>query len=141
MTDICLFWFCCCMINLSPRSFQRVFSSYMGISPFSHLLNVRIQHAKKLFKETELTISEIAYATGFAIVPILLVSSKKYFILLQQTTGDKSTMLRTINWFSNSSKVKSCRGRIAWIFSLPGKTWIFTVNSWNFSCSFDFSIL
>lgn len=67
------------MINLSPRSFQRVFSAYMGTSPFNHLLNVRIQHAKKLLKETELTISEIAYATGFGDSAYFTRQFKKIF--------------------------------------------------------------
>lgn len=67
------------MVNLSSRSFQRVFNSYMGISPFKHLINIRMQHAKKLLKETEFTIGEIAYATGFGDSAYFTRQFKKIF--------------------------------------------------------------
>lgn len=54
------------MVNLSPRSFQRIFRSYMGSSPFYYLINIRVQHAKKLLEKTELNISEVACAAGFS---------------------------------------------------------------------------
>ena len=67
------------MIKMSPRSFQRVFSGYMGTSPFNHLINLRVQHAKKLLKETDLTISEIAYKTGFGDSAYFARQFKKIF--------------------------------------------------------------
>jgi AraC-like DNA-binding protein len=50
---------------MSPRSFQRLFHDYMGISPFAYLMNLRLQHARKLLLETKLDIGEIAEACGF----------------------------------------------------------------------------
>jgi AraC-like DNA-binding protein len=67
------------MVNLSPRSFQRIFNAYMGISPFSHLINIRMQHAKKLLKETEFTVGEIAYLTGFGDSAYFTRQFKKIF--------------------------------------------------------------
>ena len=51
--------------NMSPRNFQRIFKGYMGVTPSKHLLNIRMQSAKRLLKDTEASINEIAYAAGF----------------------------------------------------------------------------
>ncbi len=51
--------------KLSPRNFQQIFKDYLGVSPFHHLINVRLQHAGKLLRDTDLNIGEIAYSTGF----------------------------------------------------------------------------
>ncbi|MFA7184493.1 MAG: helix-turn-helix domain-containing protein [Victivallales bacterium] len=51
--------------KLSPRNFQQIFKDYLGISPFRHLIKIRLQNARKLLLETDLSIGEIAYAAGF----------------------------------------------------------------------------
>ncbi len=53
------------IVNLSPRSFQRIFRDYMGTSPFDYLINLRVRYAKKLLEDTDLNIGEIAAVTGF----------------------------------------------------------------------------
>lgn len=51
--------------NLSPRTFQRVFRRHMDTSPFDHLLNIRLRHARILLENTDLSVGEVASKTGF----------------------------------------------------------------------------
>lgn len=69
------------MTNLSPRSFQRLFRDYMGVSPFDHLMNIRLRHARTLLEESELNIGEIADTTGFGDASYFTRQFKKTFRL------------------------------------------------------------
>lgn len=51
--------------GLSRRSFSRVFESSMGCTPISHLIELRISRACELLKNTERSITEIAFDVGF----------------------------------------------------------------------------
>ena len=53
------------LVKLSPRNFQQIFKDYFGISPFQQLIKIRLNHASKLLRKTDYSISEISYATGF----------------------------------------------------------------------------
>lgn len=63
--------------NLSEYHFIRVFSDYTGCTPYAYILGLRIHEAKKLLLETRLSISEIAYATGFNETKTLINNFKK----------------------------------------------------------------
>jgi transcriptional regulator GlxA family with amidase domain len=78
--------------GLSPRNFQRLFKNYMGLSPFNHLINIRLQHAKKLLEESALNISEIADATGFGDSAYFARQFKKTF-RISPTEHRKQTRL------------------------------------------------
>ncbi|GGG45492.1 hypothetical protein GCM10011414_13810 [Croceivirga lutea] len=52
------------LTHLSESSFQRIFKNTMGISPTRYLLNLRIEKAKELIKESD-SLTNIAYDTGF----------------------------------------------------------------------------
>lgn len=60
------------MAHMSKRNFQRVFQKSVGMTPIDFLLNIRLQNARQLLRESNLSIAQIAYDTGF--------SDRNYFI-------------------------------------------------------------
>jgi AraC family transcriptional regulator len=52
--------------GLSTSHFARAFKQSEGTSPHKYIMNRRLQQALQLLVETELRLSEIASATGFA---------------------------------------------------------------------------
>lgn len=60
------------MANMSKRNFQRVFKKSVGMTPNDYLLNVRLQKARMYLRESQLSMAQIAYDTGF--------SDRNYFI-------------------------------------------------------------
>lgn len=53
-------------VHLSPFHFQRLFSEWAGTSPKKFLQYISLEHAKKLLKENQASISETAYETGLS---------------------------------------------------------------------------
>lgn len=51
--------------NMSVRHFSRVFHNVYNISPKDYIIQFRIQNSYSLLKNTDLTISEIAFKSGF----------------------------------------------------------------------------
>ena len=51
--------------NMSVRSLQRRFKEAVGVTPFRRLLEVRIGRAKALLRDPSLSVSQIAFMTGF----------------------------------------------------------------------------
>ncbi|MCC6546254.1 methylphosphotriester-DNA--protein-cysteine methyltransferase family protein [Candidatus Sumerlaeota bacterium] len=52
--------------ELSPRQIRRIVRKELGLSPRELLNKQRLQLARKLLKETDLRIIDVAYASGFA---------------------------------------------------------------------------
>lgn len=50
----------------------------MSCSPYQYLISYRINHAKRLLHNTNLSIQEIAYASGFNNVPSFIQMLKKH---------------------------------------------------------------
>lgn len=53
------------MAGLSVSHFERRFRRAFNASPRQYLVRIRVEQAAKLLRETEQTVSEIAYACGF----------------------------------------------------------------------------
>lgn len=53
-------------IHLSPFHFQRLFTEWAGVSPKKFLQYISVEHAKKLLKENQLSLSETAHETGLS---------------------------------------------------------------------------
>ncbi|ODM27354.1 AraC family transcriptional regulator [Acetivibrio mesophilus] len=53
-------------VFLSTSYFTRAFKEEMGISPINYLLQVRVERAKELLKDTDSRISDIALSVGFS---------------------------------------------------------------------------
>lgn len=51
--------------HISRSEAGRCFQSYMGCSPVEALIQYRLQTARRLLKETEMTLKEISFACGF----------------------------------------------------------------------------
>lgn len=52
-------------LNVSYAWFRKEFKDTIGISPGQYHLNVRINRAKRLLRETDMSVGQIAYQTGF----------------------------------------------------------------------------
>lgn len=54
--------------GISRRQMERLFNTYLSITPKKHLMNLRLHHARAMMAETDLPPSEIAAACGFGSV-------------------------------------------------------------------------
>lgn len=52
-------------LGISVRQLERLFGRYFNTSPKKYYADLRLERARKLLLQTELSISEIAYACGF----------------------------------------------------------------------------
>lgn len=52
-------------VGLSSRQLERHFKQCMGTAPHQYYVNLRVATAHKLLQQTELSVSEVATATGF----------------------------------------------------------------------------
>lgn len=54
------------LVGISPFHFCRSFKQSTGLSPHQYTLQIRIEEAERLLRNTELSIAEIAYRVGFS---------------------------------------------------------------------------
>ena len=52
--------------GMSLRQLERLFQAYLGVTPSAFQLKLRLEHARALLRQTELSIMEVAVAAGFA---------------------------------------------------------------------------
>ena len=57
------------MSNMSESAFVRLFKSETGYSPMGYLINIRIEKAKKLLRESTMSITEVSFMCGFGSTP------------------------------------------------------------------------
>ena len=69
------------LANMSVRNFQRNFIKALGLSPINYLIQVRLQKARKLLRESDLEIADISALTGFTDVSHFIKCFKKNFKL------------------------------------------------------------
>lgn len=62
---------------LSKYSLSREFTKYMNQSLIDYLIDFRIKESKDLLQSTKMTISEIAFSTGFSTVNNFIIQFKK----------------------------------------------------------------
>lgn len=65
------------LANMSQYRFARAFKAKMGLSPYAYVLERRIAAARSLIKESELSLAEIAYDTGFSSQAHMTTTFKK----------------------------------------------------------------
>jgi len=53
-------------ISMSPRNFSRRFKKATGDSPSQYLQRVRIEAAKELLRDTDISVAEVGYQVGFS---------------------------------------------------------------------------
>lgn len=66
-------------VNISRRQLERLFQQYVDASPVQFYTELRVARAHALLNETEMSISQIAAATGFSSATQLTVRFKKRF--------------------------------------------------------------
>jgi transcriptional regulator GlxA family with amidase domain len=54
------------LVGRTTRQLNRLFSEYLGQSTMTFYRHLRLDHAKHLLEQTTLSITEIAFATGFS---------------------------------------------------------------------------
>ena len=52
--------------GLSPAHFARRFKASLGIAPHRHLLRLRLERAKRLLRETDRSVAQVAFECGFS---------------------------------------------------------------------------
>ena len=52
-------------LRIHRSSLSRLFSNRMGVSPQQYLMSTRMQKAMSMLRETEMRVSEVAYASGY----------------------------------------------------------------------------
>ena len=53
-------------VSLSVRQVERLFQRYVGQTPTEYYIALRLAHARELLRQTNVTVLEVAMATGFA---------------------------------------------------------------------------
>jgi len=56
---------CASHLGISRRQLERLFQRYLDTTPLQYLNKVRLQHARSLLTETNLSVMQVAVACGF----------------------------------------------------------------------------
>ncbi|TPN92052.1 helix-turn-helix transcriptional regulator [Mesorhizobium sp. B1-1-5] len=64
--------------GLSPYHFARAFSKTFGVTPHQYVLALRLDFAEKLLADRRMSITDIAYLSGFSSQSHLTTTMKKY---------------------------------------------------------------
>ena len=75
------------MTGITQPYLYRIFREETGLSPKQYILNEKLDHAKRLLRETEFSVSEIAGTVGFASV----LDFSKFF---SRQTGESPSAYR-----------------------------------------------
>jgi AraC-like DNA-binding protein len=78
--------------SLSPYYFTRQFTAFVGVPPYRYLIQLRIDRARALLRETELTVTQICHRVGFN-------SLSHFTTTFRQHTGvSPSAYRRRVDW-------------------------------------------
>jgi len=66
-------------VGLSGRQFARLFNEHLGMTPKRFIIETRLRHARWLIESSGLSITEIAFETGFSDCAHLATSFKQKF--------------------------------------------------------------
>jgi transcriptional regulator GlxA family with amidase domain len=79
-------------VAMSPRNFQRVFTSGAGKSPARYVEELRIETARRLLERTTQTLDEIADSCGFGSADVM---ARAFTRVLQLTPGEYRSRFRS----------------------------------------------
>jgi AraC family transcriptional regulator of adaptative response / DNA-3-methyladenine glycosylase II len=74
-------------LGVGPRHLTRLFKKYIGASPVQAAQTFRIQRAKRLLNDTDLSMTEIAFASGFK-------SLRRFNAVFAELYGRPPSMMR-----------------------------------------------
>ncbi|MNN63657.1 Transposon Tn10 TetD protein [compost metagenome] len=81
--------------HLSPSRFSALFSQVVGTSPMNYLVELRLEHSIRLLQQYEITVLEIAEASGFR-------NLSNFNRLFHQYIGSTPSELRRRMWGEES---------------------------------------
>lgn len=64
-------------VGMTKYHFSREFKHYIGVTFTQYLINIRVEHAKKLLRETTLPVEQICYDSGMKTVSHFISTFKK----------------------------------------------------------------
>jgi transcriptional regulator GlxA family with amidase domain len=76
--------------NMSERSLSRTFKKATGLTPIDYYIHLKVSHSCSLLQNTALSVSEIAYASGFS-------DSNYYTRQFKKIMGTSPTLYRNLN--------------------------------------------
>ena len=79
------------LVNMSPFHFSRQFKAQTGYSPYEFIINSRIDSAKHLLKQSDLSIREVAYSVGFN-------SESNFIHTFRQRVGQTPNQFRKVEY-------------------------------------------
>lgn len=57
---------CATHLGVSRRQIERLFNRYLGVTPVRYMNDLRLQHGRALLAETDMSVTEVAIACGYA---------------------------------------------------------------------------
>ena len=57
---------CAAHLGVSRRQIERLFNRYLGVTPVRYMNDLRLQHGRALLAETDMSVTEVAVACGYA---------------------------------------------------------------------------
>lgn len=66
-------------VGSSRRQLERLFSNHLGTTPSKHYRDLRLDHARGLLRETDLSVTETAVASGFSSIGVFYKSFRRRF--------------------------------------------------------------
>ena len=66
-------------IGISTRQLERLFARYLGVSPNTYMITLRLERAQALLQHTQMRTIDIAIACGFSTESIFSKRYKRHF--------------------------------------------------------------
>jgi len=57
---------CAAPLNLSRRQIERLFATHLGVTPVRYMNDLRLARGRALLAETDMKVTDVAVASGFA---------------------------------------------------------------------------
>ena len=80
------------VVGLSSRQIERLFSKYLGTSPKKHYLQVRLDKARDLLRQTNMPVTEVCLACGFRSSSHFAKSYRAAFGISPSQDGDTAQL-------------------------------------------------
>jgi AraC family transcriptional regulator len=74
-------------LSMSPYHFAHAFRQTTGLAPHRYVIQRRIEHAKSLLRETDLSVAEVAHQVGYA-------NQSNFSVVFHQLTGQTPRSFR-----------------------------------------------
>ena len=84
-------------LGVSGRQVERLFRKYFGQTPRAYYRSIRLTHARSLLRSTDVSIQQVAYATGFCTSSYLSKCYKNEFGHLPSRERGERNLVRHIN--------------------------------------------